>query len=612
MWWLRGFMWLSAVAGYQRHEYGNAMNRDDLKWLDISDFTPGIHEIYNPQMPPGTALNTTYGCWASVRHGLTGLPSRDLNYTPVDNPVYLDGAQRQYKIVGFLIVPAVHSTNNNDYTAGAGHTAVVIPDADDSVAANHSVAAYITYEAVNDIFGPVQRYNITMIVGLAASSVSPPETSLVSQTTVDTITELDDVAHTYMQFGRSVGDHTVALSRSPLQPGSPVIVICALGLNAPGEYINSGGLYLIMTPDPTLLPNAFSPTTLDFSPSGTVTAAMPYGRVLIHQGRILSAIWDYWGRYDDSGVADGVGITSNDIIYWTESNAVNADFQGVFGDKPYGFGVWASLTSSDLFIVTHNNGAILIQGDLNAPVVRRYPGVMPTNGIECDGATTPIGFVYGVGGGGVYAWQGADTSKLLSPQLSNQFWVDPSANRHRAHKGTFANWSDLLLVPGDWCMDYDTGSWWRLTNDDNPTINWQVSPSGAWAYGTPAELLNNAGNNGTAIYGFNKFNRQSTWTWDSHPFITTAWRTVDIQALVLMCIASEVTVYNVTVYDEDTGASKVTTFTHSGDGRMKALKMDCALKTYNLKARITQVSGDGEVHGLRVGYIEREHQRKGA
>lgn len=589
-------------------------NRDDLQWLDIDDFTPGMSAVYSTKMPPGTASMNSFGCWASRNGGLTGLPDNDFNYTPVSNPGYFDGTQQPYKIVGFLVIPAIISTDNTDYTAGAGHSAVIMPEVDDDPTPNHSVAFYIAYEAVNDILGPVQRRNLLMSVAVVQDPNAPNETALKDEYDADQILESTNVIHTYIAFARNIGDSTNPSARSPLSPGSPVVVASAIGLNSPdaAENIHTGGLYLVMTPDPTDLPNAFSPTLLNFGVGGDVGggANMPWGRLLIHQGRILIADYQFWGRYDDSANVEGFSIQTNDLIYWTASNTANVEFQQSFGDRPYGFGTWDSLTSSDLFIITHYDGAVLVQGDLNAPIVRRFPGVVGTNGMECNGALSSVGYVYGIGGGGVYAWGGDDSSKCISMQLPDQFWVSPAASHHRTHKGTFAAWDDLLLAPNGYCMDTDTGAWWRIDNSDDPVINWQASPAGAYAYGTPAELANDEGNNGVAVRGYNKLSPREEWYWESHPFIPTAHRRIQVRQVVLMVKATTDSVIYVRIYTQEdtTPANETYTFQIPGDGFMHAYRITGSYDVFNMSASVECASGQCEVYGLRLGYVLRNNE----
>ncbi len=573
------------------------MSRDDLQYIEIQDFTPGIHEIYSSQMPPGTALNTTQGCYASPRHGLTGLPSNDFSYIP--NPLSFVEAEI-WQIVGFLVIPATTSKDNGDVAYGEGRFLNVSPNTEDSVTAHHSVAMYIAYERVTST---PERLNTLKFLAVVANPTTPPETSI--KDTTGTMDVLDtDVSHTHIVYTRNIGDKNGSGARDPTEPGTPVVVASFRGLSDATESISSG--YMIMTPDPTDLPNAMSPTTLDFGEGSSVTPPLYDGeRILIHQGRILTAVSQFYGRYGDDSVAtDDAAPITNDLIYWTESNCANRDFGQPFSDRPYGFGVWESLTASDLFIITHGDGAILVQGDLNAPVVRRFPGVTGTAGLECNGALTPIGFVYGVNGSGIYAWQGADSSKFLSPQLSDQFWVSQSASKHRNHKGTLARWGNWVLIPNGWMLDLDTGGFWRIDNDTRPVINWQVSPSGTHAYGTPASThyVDADLHMQVAIRGFNKFVKRATWQWDSHPFVVTAHRRVEVREIVLIGKATATSTITITLRSED-GSTLSKAFTVNNSGRVQALRFDCAFQALNLSASIQSSAGDAEIYGLRIGYV---------
>lgn len=583
------------------------MTVEDLKYIEIQDFTPGIHEVYSTQMPPGTAHPDSYGCIASSNSGLCGLPDNDYGVNPFNIP---DSGSSYYQVVGFLAIPA-NESDSADLVFGDGQPYNAVSKADDSDGSPyHGVLCYVAIERITG----GQRYNFLdtyALVGSSGAGVTVPEGAIIEAFGASPHLQAR-FSHTYLSYARNVGDTNIPGARSKFQVGSPVVVAAANALYYPtlAELsVNPASAYMLMTPDPTLLPNGTAPTTLDFSPTGSVTpGAMPYGRMIIHQGRVVVAVYEYWGRYDSdpaSAVA-GASPTTNDSIYWTESNSALHEFQQAFSDRPYGFGVWGSLTASDLVMITHADGAILVQGDLNAPTVRRLPGVTGTAGIECDGAHTPLGFVYGIGGGGVYAWQGQDSSVNLSPQMSDAFWIAPTAVAHWNHKGTFARWGDYLLAPNGFVMDMTTQSWWKIDNDLNPVINWQASPNGSYAYGVPARWrTNGTDTHNYIIKGFNKLVKRAKWLWKSHPFVVTAHRVVNVREIALIVQADTTSQITVTLTGDD-GSTRVETFNIPANPNTQLLVMTTQFEALNLSATITSISGISTVYSLRLGYNIRQ------
>lgn len=579
-------------------------NTEDLKWLDIDDFTPGIHQIYSSKMPPGAARDTTQGCIAGTRSGLTGLPIEDFDWHPTQS---IGSGSATWQIAGILIIPATKSTDPTEIAYGAGLSINASASADDSVTAHHSVGCYIAFERVTST--PTRR-NVLLLGAFIVNPAAPPTSEIndseESLPVVDT-----DIAHTYLSYTRSIGDKNGAFARSITEVGTPVVVACAVSLWSPSEIaVGNDANYLIMTPDPTDLPNIGGPTILDFGSPSAITPSPPMaeGRMLIHQNRILTARYRFYGPYGNTFLlTQDAAPSTNDSIQWTQVNCVNKEYEQAFGDKPYGFGAWGSLTASDLLMITHGDGAILVQGDLNAPTVRKLPGVVGTAGLECEGVNTPVGFVYGVGAGGVYSWQGADGSTYLSPQMSDQFWVSATASKHRNHKGSFARWGNWVLTPNGFLMDLDTKGWWRIDGSTRPVINWQVSPNGAHAYGSPADYNPASAPTQYAVKGFNRFIRRTTWLWESHPFIATAHRRINIRELVLIVRATSTSSIRVTFKDDD-ATEYASTIPVTAKDITQAIRVPLAVDVYNMSVKIESLSGNSEVYGLRIGYVDRQNQ----
>lgn len=595
------------------------MARDDLQYLDISDFTPGIHQLASPTMPPGAADSaTTYGCYASSRRGLTGLPSAGFSYSPVAPNPGTDRAQ----INGFLVVPATKVLTVGDLTRALGGQFLRSDDLE-SGGPYHSVAFILGYEWLTTT--PSRRI-VLKLAAVVANVATPPETTIIDVTDSTVATTQSDVWHTFLSLARSVGDTTVVGSRANTEVGDPVVVASRVAITDTSRKANNATDYLIMFPDPTIVPSTVSPSILQsigpLAASGSVRIvptpqAGRAGRLLVHQGRVVTLEPLYMGTWGDSTRQPDAGFYAGDVLSYTESNDFIADVTGIaYADKPYGIGTWASLTASDLIMITHAEGAVLVQGDLNAPIVRRLPGVVGTRGLECEGAPSAAGFIYGVGAGGVYAWQGDDSSKLLSPQLDDEFWVAPQAAKHRNHKGTFASWGNWILCPNNWMLDLDTGSWWRIGDDPSaasyrPAINWQVSPNGAYVYGALPYFDRVGGVNQSAVLGYKRNSKQAVWQWTSWPQFQQDHRRIEVREILLTVYCTTQSTLSVTISgppsdSESPSESRTFVFPASDGPYGRTQRHLINWKGRNPKVEIFHASGDAEVMSVRFGYVPAE------
>lgn len=289
----------------------------------------------------------------------------------------------------------------------------------------------------------------------------------------------------------------------PTIPGFSVVVGTWNQVRIPQESDD----YLLVYPDPTDSTTAATDTPYDMG-----VAIGSLGPIIAHQNRILVL-----GRAMAIHGANSGFSPHNELLFWTNPNDyvfVSATQSAFAYDVPGGYGAWGSLTSSDLLLIKHSGGAYLIQGDINNPIVRRFPSVMGTHGVEVIGANTAEGFVYGVNNDGVYAWQGGDSSILLSPQLEDGFWQ--STNSTYLFEGQFASWGDLILCPNNFVYDVKTKSWWRIEDPSTRLYYcWQIDPWTNKAYGLRPTFTA-----ASPIYagGYDSGTPAVNFSWQSQPF----------------------------------------------------------------------------------------------
>lgn len=552
------------------------MSTTSLKWIDLKDFRGGIKERTGikdstvtggaPSDNPALAsVTNTYRCIGLQHGGLGPLPKRDITY----NRTGLDATTRY--VTGFkLLGPA--------YQAPGALGSIT----EDTVFNSPSICFYIGYVYVS---GGNHRVKIEQWpVYRSSSTFTTIDDSIVG---TGSPTRKNAV---WMTTGRSSPFGTA----DAIAPGPPIMAWSYAHNSGAG---GKTGIF----PDPL---NATSATPF-------ADPVVGY-RCLSHQNRLLVFHSSPYGQGPNED-----SISNEDLEYtmpndWTGGSVPFVT--ALYGtEDPSNVGVAASLSSSDLLIIRHTNGGYLVQGDVSNPIVRRLPGIMSTYGAECYGIGTPIGFVYGTGAGGVWAWQGADSSVNLSPDLDTGFWTtDESQQNINRFRGQFSLYRNWILTPNNWIYDIEQESWWRLEDTAIKQFYlYNVDPMSGRIYGSAA-LMSSASTD--LIHSWTETSLADTYSWQSHPIATSIERLVTVKELVLTVQSlsgggGTVTV-TLTGYDGTSNQSSATSFTYShNSGEVVVIRKQAAFTAQWVRVRIEVAATSGSdpaavVHGLKVGYDE--------
>lgn len=303
---------------------------------------------------------------------------------------------------------------------------------------------------------------------------------------------------------------------SPTTPGYPVIVGQWTLIADPPVASTD---YCYVYPDPT------SGVTIDTDTPFSMGSSFS-GPAIGHQSRYVA-----FERGGDHHGAGNSTAFSNEFLIYTLPNSYTQDggTVSIFGpENPSGYGAMGSLTASDLFAVKHYGGALLIQGDLNNPIVRRLPSVQSTGGIESLGISTPAGFVYAVNNDGVYAWTGGDSSVCLSPQLETNFWSIAS-NITTLFAGGFQYWAGGIYAPNNFV--YLNGAWWRF---EDPSVVqyylYDIEPTNNRLYCAPPTFSDA---NGLLAHGYNQSTPANSYQWTSNPVSSLDRRVMRFRSVVV-------------------------------------------------------------------------------
>lgn len=289
-------------------------------------------------------------------------------------------------------------------------------------------------------------------------------------------------------------------------------------------------------------------------------------------------------------------------------------------------GAMGTVTNSQLLLVKHRGGGVLISGDLNNPTVRLLPAMESTHGVTCRGIQTPIGFVYG-SLNGIFAWQGGDTSKNLSPQLDGFFWDHTqqfTSNNPRdtylGSRGRIAYWNNFICVPNSYVYDTRTESWWRLNNISSVSYNvYDESPAGT-LLAFPYKLVDP---DNAVVYAYFADQLSHDYSWQSQPLIeSTQGRTVSVQNVEMRVThyLGQAATIPVTLKGFDATGAVVTvsmTFNLTGTGDMQILRKDIApnFQAEFMQVTVNPIAADNtipapKIHEIKLGLGQRATTRR--
>jgi hypothetical protein len=548
----------------------------NLQFITLDDFTPGIrHKVMKASatgsiQPLGVAdPDETYRCIALPSGGLGPLPKRTYSRAVNGPETTLSRVGDQlYRIVGFHVTgrSVFKETNAQDYVEF--HFGLEYDyDTDSSGTTDTRRFKWLKhriYEAtptIDEVDSEELALNITQYPTLYRRA-----------------SFADGLFANPSDPGR-VGNHATVCSwhvvRTALFPNTPHVNM----LSAHPDPV--GGSYT---------------TPLSLQQDGAVVVLADYltERILQHQGRILGV--GLKSASLNPNPTNGIGSwLSNDVFWWTEVNLWNmGDAEGpvYFGDSGQrstftqgqmaGYGAIATVSAQELLLVKHRGGAIAVSGDLDFPTVHSFPGVIGSNGASVIPAYTPVGLVYGVLDGGIYAWQGGDTARKLSTYMDDNFWyITPEG--YFSNDGKFDVWGDWILVTGNWLYDTVSDSWWLIEDrDDLEIFYWGTPVAARYMYGAPSTFASSAT---PCAYGWDRQTPASSYRWRSQVLSPTMDRVVDVREINIMAVGPVDSQVTITVFNEE-GDSQAEVFNITTENTPKVYKRTTQLTGTCLKLQI--------------------------
>jgi len=412
---------------------------ESLKWVEISDFTPGV--ITNSGMVAPTNTNTArvpgkIPGQAAGAQGCIALPNGGLAPGP--------GLLTTAPWGATLPIAPVHTPNggaNADITTFLGLAGPLSYYAAGS--------PYALTQGDELLIGQAKVASGTLSWWLDSIQIHPATTAINNVITATPATQV-------LPFCTTTGALTRAINSATLL-GFPIWVLSHwfTGTGSPSEPL-PGTFYNRTYPDPTAAGLGFG--TLN------ITSSWP-AECLAHQNRMVFLKYSPF-NYSNTDTY----LSANETFYYTDPPNDVTLIAGVgeifVQEDPSGYGAWGSQSASELFLVKNYGGGVVISGDLNAPTVTRLPGVEPCYGLMSRAASTPIGLVYASNNRGLWLWNGGNASQKLSPQLDDNFFVVTGGvalpPTLRGPRVDIQRWGDWIIVSNDWLYDTNTNSWWQL------------------------------------------------------------------------------------------------------------------------------------------------------
>lgn len=558
--------------------------REQLQWVSLQDFTPGIWNRSERALgslnagvavpaPLGAAQEVnTYRCIALPGGGLAPLPKRIESFS--------------------LAAPEATAPNSGYYVVG-----------------------FYSYGEMNVGIGGVSRYTDQIFVAVAYqiggtaeqrfrlyrqqifAAAGPPYTT-------DTLRS-ENTGYTGNNFFNTCWFMSSRMNAAdPTLPGNPVV---GIQWSAPDVAFNQWI---------TVFPNPAVPAVtglLDLSTTRT-------GQIFGHQGRlVLAEVVNYLMG------AVGSSFTDEQISFTDPPNSITlGNQQEIFSqENPQGVGAVGSISAGELFMVKRQGGGVIVSGDLANPSITRLPGVVSTGSATTNRtAATTSGLVYAVKDGGAYQWRGGDTSTKISSQLEDvSFAVDAQAPRRDSAHLTdqpvvcFAEWGGWVLASNNWLYDPAAGGWWKIEDSSSVNImHWSKSWSDQFMYGAAPKFSQT---DTTCFYSWDRENAADSYSWQSHPIPASVDRLMEVREMVLVAQGSgtvTVTMTGINPAGSDTTQAESFTVTHTDQPqRLRPAVGGTFIKGYNVMVRIQSDGGTTHapvVYALHLGTRTAEQATK--
>lgn len=273
----------------------------------------------------------------------------------------------------------------------------------------------------------------------------------------------------------------------------------------------------------------------------------------------------------------------------------NATF---YGENSSDVMLMASLNTDELLMIRNSDGGLLIRGDIDNPTVVRLRNLESMYGVSHIPINSSQGLVYGTPNG-VFAFQGGEVAVKLSEQIEGFFWDHRSSSsepEYESQRGRFGIFHHYVCVPNNFIYDTRSKSWWRLSNPaDRGGVAYNCYTNDPVSGDLQAFPYKLTGTQNVVWDTYHKETLAGSYSWQSQPLVETLDRSVSFRSVRLVAspgsntAACSVVVTLTGFTDEGVAMNPiVTTFQFSGDGNGSPVIQHITL-TPNFTAMYAQV-----------------------
>lgn len=640
------------------------MPADTLEWIELNDFTPGIHGDMHAGLATtargailkngAATIADTYRCVADASGALIPLPKRVQGKTqavpqPTSSTSYwaagiagmflIDAMIGQYTSVSAPSTPSatkfypVWVLYNMTYNPAGTGTPYY------NLWLGREYREYDTTTPLKDFFWESSNPNT---VASAASRLGAGDASLgvplvpggalIPYASATTATALDwrrGVAILAQGHFNHAAIPIVAGELPLTTYDADVSVNYPTGLGSGGMVGIGFRSMLFFHPDPLGAAAVLYTTNRDQYIPSSVPASTDGHLMIGHQGRIVTLL--NWDDSTDNGPAYDIFL--NPRIYYTTTlnliSTVDSSVTIIGGENPSGFGLVASLNTDELLIIYNNGGGLVMRGDLTNPTISNLRSIESVYGVRQSPVITPFGLVYCTPNG-VFVYEGGETTMKISNQIARDFWnyakyggdggTLTTPLQCSTHMGRLGWFHPYVCVPNNYLYDAELKSWWRL---DDPTVNQGVAYSTYDTNSTNGKLFAFPYKITTAqTTVWDEYDSDvlaSSYSWRSQPLVESNDRLISCQEIEVVLSSGKGTISNTVTVTltgiNENGAvvsSPATAFTFTGTGAtnatpyIKRKKIVTSLIARHVQMLITSTNSGTDpapkVHSVRVGY----------
>lgn len=567
------------------------MPRRDLQYLDLTDFTAGIHGSWFgdhvPQAPVGAAqVPNTYGCYGHPNGGLVPLPkllttrTGDLIDSNKTGNRVINGDTTEH-ITDILCISPYYSLS---FLSLARLT---------STPEQIHVGRSYWYDSSNSNDYKIRSHWTVEKRGLSGSpTVTLNDTTSTTWSDVSASDTSTRIRANQFMFNRGYGSLT--------SEGVPYTVIGSPYVANIGHVtttVPSSGTYSISTyPD---LENQ----TVDTPVRGVGTSGAVPSILVGHQTRLVA-----FGLDTNVIGANSGALFTNEYIHYSKPNAPYS--QDTVGDlwsseNSSGYGTVASISANELFLVKRTGGGLVVRGSLANPTVVRLQNISSTGEITSNGAVTPNGYVY-LSDSGVHMWSNGQTSQHISPQFEGPFFMpDDSTNLLRRESFMFRLGLSYPFVfcPNNYVLDLRTMGWFRLDDPSDDQFCYYSPTYDGRMYCAPSAIASD-GDTLWKTYDCVNGQLRSDYTWQSQPLPLTRGRITRLRELILVTEGTGTVTLTVTGLDGNTSVHAVSVSSDEPEVAVVNIDLECYDPYIRIQSAHSSSGVAPRVHRVRLGYYE--------